>query len=381
MRSRDSLKRAYILLLTGLLILTLSSVTVSSAVLNALTQETFPDNIFASTSQAQLHELVLKATKENGQTNTISGFKIDKIDLTNVISIPLGSELAVFTTDSALFFNEAKLKTTTDAFIDLKKKSPSSFSLAGLAAGVYTIDVVTQKETASAAYEGILVLGQEPTDPQTRTIIEQQIIKEDEDDDDDNGANCDPSYPTVCIESPPPDLNCANIFHKNFKVTGSDPHGFDRDGDGVGCESNEPNPPIDPCLDNPTLLQCIDPCEENPNLPECIDPCEENPNLPECIDPCEENPELDECQEPILPEDPCDENPSLPECEEEEEEFVGESDEDEGGDDEDESDGDSDSENEDVEDESDGDSDSENENVEDESDGGNEEEDEEQEAN
>jgi hypothetical protein len=50
-------------------------------------------------------------------------------------------------------------------------------------------------------------------------------------------SNCDPSYPDVCIPSPPPDLNCGDIPQKRFTVTGSDPHGFDRDGDGIGCES------------------------------------------------------------------------------------------------------------------------------------------------
>lgn len=52
----------------------------------------------------------------------------------------------------------------------------------------------------------------------------------------DNG-DCDSSYPDTCIPSPPPDLNCGDIPNKNFKVTGNDPHGFDRDGDGRGCES------------------------------------------------------------------------------------------------------------------------------------------------
>jgi len=50
-------------------------------------------------------------------------------------------------------------------------------------------------------------------------------------------GNCDPSYPDVCIASPPPDLNCADVPDKGFTVLPSDPHGFDRDGDGVGCES------------------------------------------------------------------------------------------------------------------------------------------------
>jgi hypothetical protein len=50
-------------------------------------------------------------------------------------------------------------------------------------------------------------------------------------------GNCDPSYPDFCIKSPPPDLNCADVSQKHFKVLPPDPHGFDRDGDGVGCES------------------------------------------------------------------------------------------------------------------------------------------------
>jgi len=48
--------------------------------------------------------------------------------------------------------------------------------------------------------------------------------------------NCSPSYPTVCIPPPPPDLDCKDIPYKRFTVTGSDPHNFDGDGDGIGCE-------------------------------------------------------------------------------------------------------------------------------------------------
>ena len=50
-------------------------------------------------------------------------------------------------------------------------------------------------------------------------------------------SKCDPSYPDFCIPPPPPDLNCADIPQKRFTVTGADPQGFDRDGDGIGCES------------------------------------------------------------------------------------------------------------------------------------------------
>lgn len=52
-----------------------------------------------------------------------------------------------------------------------------------------------------------------------------------------SGGNCSPSYPTVCIKPPPPDLDCGDIPHRRFKVLPPDPHRFDGDGDGVGCES------------------------------------------------------------------------------------------------------------------------------------------------
>ena len=51
------------------------------------------------------------------------------------------------------------------------------------------------------------------------------------------GAECDPSYPTVCIPSPPPDLDCSDIPYTDFVVVPPDPHGLDMDEDGIGCES------------------------------------------------------------------------------------------------------------------------------------------------
>jgi micrococcal nuclease len=50
-------------------------------------------------------------------------------------------------------------------------------------------------------------------------------------------GNCDPSYPDVCIPPPPPDLDCKDIPYRNFRVLPPDPHHFDSDGDGIGCES------------------------------------------------------------------------------------------------------------------------------------------------
>ena len=50
-------------------------------------------------------------------------------------------------------------------------------------------------------------------------------------------GKCDPAYPDVCIKSPPPNLNCPDIPNTDFKVIPPDPHGFDRDGNGKGCET------------------------------------------------------------------------------------------------------------------------------------------------
>jgi hypothetical protein len=55
------------------------------------------------------------------------------------------------------------------------------------------------------------------------------------------GGKCAASYPTVCIPPPPPDLDCGDIAFRNFPVrwdvADPDPHRFDGNRDGVGCEA------------------------------------------------------------------------------------------------------------------------------------------------
>jgi hypothetical protein len=79
-------------------------------------------------------------------------------------------------------------------------------------------------------------------------VDDDDNVADDEDDENDDGDNsCDPSYPDVCIPSPPPDLNCDDEgVPENFEVSGSDPHGFDgNDNDGIGCESGSDAPDDD----------------------------------------------------------------------------------------------------------------------------------------
>src|SRR4051812_5121990 len=48
---------------------------------------------------------------------------------------------------------------------------------------------------------------------------------------------CDPSYPTLCLPPPPPDLDCSDIPDRRFTVLPPDPHHFDGDHNGIGCEA------------------------------------------------------------------------------------------------------------------------------------------------
>lgn len=50
-----------------------------------------------------------------------------------------------------------------------------------------------------------------------------------------NNYDCDPNY-SPCVKKVSYDLDCPDIGF-SVKVIGSDPHRFDRDGDGYGCES------------------------------------------------------------------------------------------------------------------------------------------------
>jgi micrococcal nuclease len=78
----------------------------------------------------------------------------------------------------------------------------------------------------------------------TKTESKQQIPKESQTPTLPSGGTpspikekqCDSSYPDVCIPPYPPDLDCGDIPYKNFRVLPPDPHRFDGDKDGIGCE-------------------------------------------------------------------------------------------------------------------------------------------------
>jgi hypothetical protein len=120
-----------------------------------------PESIIAASStDTTPHVLKLRATQqgEDGQPKKISGFKID---LTNVVTAQINSQVLVFATDSSLQVTGAKIRTVSGQLIDLvplTTTQANAFSIAGLPLGVYTLDIITQKGNTKAAFEGILVI-------------------------------------------------------------------------------------------------------------------------------------------------------------------------------------------------------------------------------
>jgi hypothetical protein len=73
----------------------------------------------------------------------------------------------------------------------------------------------------------------EPKPSPTRTPLPPPESEDDEEE----AEECDDAYPDFCIPPPPPDLDCPDIDETNFTVKEPDPHGFDGNNDGIGCES------------------------------------------------------------------------------------------------------------------------------------------------
>lgn len=74
---------------------------------------------------------------------------------------------------------------------------------------------------------------------------------------------CHPSYPDFCIPFPPPDLDCPDVGRTNFRVLHNvpdpDPHLFDQDKDGLGCESPQATTPTTQPTNTPTTKPTCDP--------------------------------------------------------------------------------------------------------------------------
>ena len=86
---------------------------------------------------------------------------------------------------------------------------------------------------------------QEQEQEQQESDIQNQTVSEAEEDSGQTQSSqsnsssqegCDSSYPEICITTYSAKLSCGDIPFRNFKVLLPDAHGFDSDGDGIGCE-------------------------------------------------------------------------------------------------------------------------------------------------
>ena len=101
---------------------------------------------------------------------------------------------------------------------------------------------VTAEDTGPASAASQFAGNQSTTGNQSMTTTNMTTTTpaeetEEEEVSEEDGEDCDNSYPDECIPPPPPVLECSDIDEDDFEVRGSDPHGFDDDNDGMGCET------------------------------------------------------------------------------------------------------------------------------------------------
>src|SRR5215212_5803677 len=102
-------------------------------------------------------------------------------------------------------------------------------------AGTYNVNLdVTDSEDQTASDSVEITVEEAPVE--NSSTVEQPATEETQE------TACDPSYPDMCIPPPPQNLTCDDIGARNFEVLPPDPHGFDGDNDGIGCESGSNQP-------------------------------------------------------------------------------------------------------------------------------------------
>jgi PKD repeat protein len=101
-------------------------------------------------------------------------------------------------------------------------------------AGSYNIAVTAADSIGQTASDSIEITVEGPP------TVQEPLSEETQE------TACNSSYPDMCIQPPPPNLTCDDVGARNFEVVPPDPHGFDGDNDGIGCESGSNSPNFEP---------------------------------------------------------------------------------------------------------------------------------------
>jgi hypothetical protein len=229
------------LLLTLVMLLPLSMAATQATVQGAA-------SLFIMGPDGLTKNMELKATKDGSGVKQVQDFELGA---ENVVSVPLGGSVTVWG-DLAVEFNGAKLTPagTIDS-LDIPIIQ-GKINLAGVAQGVYTLDVIV----GNNAYECIVVIGQNP-----QQIITNQITQINTDNNfakifEKGKSNPNPSpspEPSICYFKPndadeckPVDGKCPNNWPMNEAGNchpgGKCPTGFERvDDDETGTCYSEKN--------------------------------------------------------------------------------------------------------------------------------------------
>jgi micrococcal nuclease len=122
----------------------------------------------------------------------------------------------VYRTDDGLFVNAAIAR---DGFAQQLTIPPNVAKADEIAVAV------DEARAEGRGLWGVVCADVDPSGPSSTTV--------------DGGSACDAAYPDVCIPPGPPagaDLDCSDVTYRRFPVSPPDPHSFDADGNGIGCE-------------------------------------------------------------------------------------------------------------------------------------------------
>ena len=110
-----------------------------------------------------------------------------------------------------------------------------------------SIEITIKEPATTAAVDE----EEEVVEEEEQPLAEEEDEEDEEDDEGEEGV-CDSSYPDLCIPPPTPDLDCGDdSVPENFQVLPPDPHGFDSDNDGIGCDSESNQAELEPEQSSP----------------------------------------------------------------------------------------------------------------------------------
>jgi hypothetical protein len=148
----------------------------SSSSSNAYSQSTTTSTprmfVLGSEDKSAGVEIGLRAVHQDAQITQIKTFDIT---IDNVVQAKQGGSITADSSDPSLKIVKAKVRTDTavENLRELPRTQGNTFSLRGLASGVYILDIIAQKDNRDLAYETIMVI----LDPGKTTITANlQII-------------------------------------------------------------------------------------------------------------------------------------------------------------------------------------------------------------